>query len=48
MDEGVEEAAPEGEEKAQLTEEISAKFHFVDFYNTSGERGYPKVEFKLL
>ena len=24
------------------------KFHFVDFYNTSGERGYPKVEFKLL
>lgn len=30
MDEGVEDAAPEGEEKAQLTEEISAKFHFVD------------------
>jgi hypothetical protein len=30
MDEGVEEAVPEGEEKAQLTEEISAKFHFVD------------------
>ena len=30
MDEGVADVAPEGEEKAQLTEEISAKFHFVD------------------
>lgn len=24
------------------------KFHFVDFYNTSGDRGYPKLELKLL
>tara|TARA_B110000285_G_C15065652_1_gene584953 strand:- start:136 stop:597 length:462 start_codon:yes stop_codon:yes gene_type:complete len=30
VEEGVADAAPEGEEKAQLTEEISAKFHFVD------------------
>lgn len=24
------------------------KFHFTDFYNTDGDRGYPKVEWKLL
>jgi len=24
------------------------KFHFVDFYNTSGDKGYPKFEYQKL
>ena len=32
----------------QTTEGFFYKFHFVDFYNTTGDRGYPKIEMKLL
>jgi hypothetical protein len=48
IDQGVYIVYPEKNYIIQSAEGFFYKFHFVDFYNTSGERGYPKMEFKLL
>ncbi|MFT7591545.1 MAG: hypothetical protein ACI9UJ_001468 [bacterium] len=48
IDEGFYVVFPEKNFLIQTATGFFYKFHFVDFYNTSGQRGYPKVEFKLL
>lgn len=48
IDEGFYVVFPDKNFIIQTAQGFFYKFHFVDFYNTSGERGYPKVEFKLL
>ncbi len=48
IDQGVYVVYPDKNFIIQTSQGFFYKFHFVDFYNTSGERGYPKVEFKLL
>jgi hypothetical protein len=48
IDEGFYVVFPDKNFIIQTADGFFYKFHFVDFYNTSGERGYPKIEFKLL
>ncbi len=48
IDEGFYVVYPEMNWIIQTSSGFYYKFHFVDFYNDSGERGYPRVEFKLL
>ncbi|MFT5725342.1 MAG: hypothetical protein ACI9JN_002467 [Bacteroidia bacterium] len=48
IDEGVYIVYPDKNFIIQTAEGFFYKFHFVDFYNSSGERGYPKMESKLL
>lgn len=48
LNEGFYVVYPEKNWIIQTSEGFFYKFHFVDFYNTEGDRGYPKIEFKLL
>ena len=48
IDEGVYQIYPEKNFVIRVDNEVYYKLHFIDFYNASGERGYPLMEWQRL